>query len=142
MARYHRLIDLLEYYLDPAQRHKLTVTDVTPLFMQAETKTSGKTTATSYTLTKAFSKQNFLKAEIDYTTLAGVKGHCTLKLTNKVDVPDKMHLAKLIKTYGDQFKMSVITLPMSSESLIYATLVEIPDALGIWTNFDASVVFL
>ena len=142
MSRYNRLIDLLSYYMDPAQRSKLTITDITPLFVQSEEKTTGKNTTVSYTLVKAFSKQNFLKASINYTTLSGEVKQCVIKLTNKVDVPDKVHLAKLIKTHGDKFKMSMVTLPMSSESLIYATIVEVPDAVGIWTNFDASVVFL
>lgn len=144
MLRYERLIELLGYYMDSKLREeKLTVTDVTSYFVQVDTKVSKKKEETKlYSLIKAFSKQNFVKATIHYTKLDGKQGSCTIKLTNKTDVPDKMHLARLIKTYGAGFKMSVITLPMSSESLIHATIVEVPDAIGIWTNFDSSVVFL
>ncbi len=147
MERYERVKDVLASHLYPTwiqEKHlpKLTYTDITSSLVEAYTDPKKKKAQTQYRLYQNIVRDNFIKCQINYSTEKDIVRQEGLKLTLRVELPDKVHLAKLIRNHQEKLKISVATYRISDSSFGYMTIIEAGDAVGIWTNLDTCVVLL
>lgn len=141
MTRYPNLYRFAEHALghtDP----EICETDITSLLVETTTDKKGKV---SYKLNSTIPGNNGIKTQVScLDPMTGELHQLEVHLTTKVDLPDKNHLAKMVKSFPGQLTVKVYTLRYADDCYKYVICVSLIDlsAIGIWTNFDSSFVYL
>lgn len=139
MERYQRFDDIIHILQQTDEMdERIRVTDITSLLVQTKQEKKGKV---SYILENKVASNNGIKTTVTVSTPQGDETK-PVRLTTKVDLPDKVHLAKLIRTYGEDLTICVYTQPYGETAWRYYTVASLKDgtAHAIWTNFDSSYI--
>lgn len=134
MDRYRLLQDMIEAYHN--EDKSIVITDITDILMEKE---EGKKGQVKHKLKDSVGHRNYIRLDITY---GDEKKTHPINLTIKTDLPDKQHLAKLIKNFGETIKIRVLSKMISPDAFRYCIAVETEDAKGYWMNFDTALVYL
>lgn len=135
MDRYQLLLDIIKKH--HLNQDDIVITDITDTLIEKEE--GKKKGSTVYKLKGSVSQRNYIRLDVQYGKEG--KSH-PVNLTIKTDLPDKQHLAKLIKNFGETIKIRVLSHMISPDAFRYCIAVETEDAKGYWMNFDTALVYL
>lgn len=142
MSHYQVLVDVMKSHLNSDGHYRLTYTDITDELVEKIVTEKKKSSTTEYKLRKSVNTDNYIKLPVKWSPDGKTERTQQIKLTTKVDLPDKVHLAKLIKNYGDKIKIMMVTRRASDLSFHYYCIIETDEAIGLWTNTDTSLVYV
>lgn len=141
MTRYPKLYPFAEHLIGE-KNDLITETDITSHIVQEVADKKGKIT---YRLNPDIAALNGLKTKVECVDpKTGELHRIDVHLTTKVDLPDKAHLAKLVKSFPGEIQAKILSIRYADDCYEYVTVIHTTDmsAIGIWTNFDSSFVYL
>lgn len=140
MERYEVLMDLALDFIHGSDQ--VLIQDLTDKFIEKTTDKKGKVTCTLNPMIKSMNGLKVTLEGVDPATGEVQAGE--VHLTTKVDLPDRIHLAKLVKVYNEKLKIAAITRRYGENIYRVATVVYLEDktAIGLWTNLDSSFLYI
>lgn len=143
MVRYQKLLEVVGAFLGYEEKVHFECTDITDVLIDKIEKKGKKESQFEYGLKPEIKSNNFVKVNVKYSLDKGKHvREVPIKMTTKVDLPDKNHLHKLFKNYGEKLKVHVVTYRSSDHAFHYFTIAQTEDAIGVWRNIDTSTVLV